>query len=303
MTGLRRLPLALLLLPAPALAQLPAPGCYARDYDAAHLAAHPGQGVAGLRLWFFAEDREGNTPAALVEARMAAQGQAARDGVGGAVLTQYAVCDPIGACYVECDGGAFTTEPQADGGLRITTSYFRVGESDSCAGPSDLAEAETAATSYHLAAVPVEQCQSLWRQHDLPEAGCYGVDYSDMAHGQGLLGLRLLLHPTDEGYAFTQAMGTLRVTLPDAGRARDAGLGGARLAVPIWCSGRDGFCRSGVDEGAFRAVPQGDAVSLVTQRFLIFGAGASSLDIALPGGGETRHLLRPLPDDACRGME
>lgn len=300
---MRRLVLALTLLPGPALAQLPPPGCYARDYDAAHLAAHPGQGVAGLRLWFFAEDRDGNTPAALVEARMAAQGQATRDGVADRVLTQYAVCDPTGACYVECDGGSFATEPLADGGLRITTAYFRVGEDDSCAGPSDLAEAEAPATTYLLAAAPDDQCRALWQPHELPAPGCYGIDYSDMVRGQGLLGLRLLMHPADQGFAFAQAMATLRVTLPDGGRARDAGLGGARIGAPVWCSGRDGLCRSGVDEGAFRVVPQDGAVALLTNRFLVFGAGASQLDIAQPGGVETRHLLRPLPDDACRGME
>lgn len=302
MMPLRRLAVILALLPAPALAELPAPGCYARDYDAAHLAAHPGQGVAALRLWFFTEDSEGHTPAALVEARMAPQGQAARDGVDGQVLTQYAVCDPDGTCFVECDGGAFTSAPQADGGLSITTSFFRVGENDSCGGTSDLAEGP-GGTTYRLSAAPDEACRTLWQQVPLPEPGCYGRDYSDMAHGQGLLGLRLLLHPADQGYAFPQAMGTLRVTLPDGGRARAAGLGGARVSAPVWCSARDGLCRSGVDEGAFRVAPQDDRLSLVTSRFLMFGADAASLDIAMPGGGETRHLLRRLPDDECRGME
>ena len=81
-------------------------------------------------------------------------------------------------------------------------------------------------------------------------------------------------------------------------------MGGARVAVPVWCSARDGLCRSGIDEGAIRAVPLGeDAVSMVTGRFLVYGAEASNLDIAMPGQDETRHLLHRMPDDACRGME
>ncbi|MCB1390882.1 MAG: hypothetical protein KDK12_17335 [Rhodobacteraceae bacterium] len=302
---MRRLaPLLVAVLPGAALADLPPAGCYARDYGADHLAQHPGQGVAGLRLWFFAEEEGGEVPAVLVEAHMADQGQAVRDGVAGQVLTQYAICDPQGSCYVECDGGVFTTQTLDDGGLRISTQYFRVGESDSCGGTSDLAEGEGAATGYRLAAAPAGDCESLWHLEPLPGPGCYGVDYADEAQGQGLRGMRLLLRSPDQGYAFPQAEGTLRVTLPDAGRAREAGMGGARVAVPVWCSARDGLCRSGIDEGAIRAVPLGeDAVSMVTGRFLVYGAEASNLDIAMPGQDETRHLLHRMPDDACRGME
>lgn len=301
---LRWLPLTAFLLPTPLLAELPPPGCYARDYEAAHLTAHPAQGVAGLRLWFFTEDDAGETPAALVEARMADQGQAARDGVGGAVLTQLAICDAQGACYVECDGGLFTTEMTAGGGLRLSTQRFRVGEGESCGGSSDLAEREGRATVYLLDPAPAETCERLWRPHPLPAPGCYGVTYSDMGHGQGLLGVRLYLRAPDSGFAFPQAEGTFRVTLPDGGRAREAGMGGARIAVPIWCSSRDGFCRAGIDEGGLRVVPMGeDALALETTRFLVYGPEAANLDIAVPGPRPTRHQLQRMRADACQGMQ
>ncbi|WP_323021093.1 hypothetical protein [Pararhodobacter sp.] len=301
---MRRLLPLLLFLPTPVMAELPPPGCYARSYDAAHLAAHPEQGVAGLRLWYFTQGDAGDTPAALVEARMAMQGQAARDGVAGRVLSQYAICDAQGACYVECDGGLFTTEVTGDGGLRLSTERFRVGEGDSCGGSSDLAERDGQTTLYQLVIAPAEACESLWRPHPLPAPGCYGVTYSDSGHGQGLLGMRLYLRAPDSGFTFPQAEGTFRVTLPDSGRARAAGMGGARIAVPIWCSARDGYCRSGIDEGALMVVPMGeDALALETSRFVLYGAEAANIDIALPGPAPTRHQLQRMPPDACRGME
>ncbi|WP_370208928.1 hypothetical protein [Pararhodobacter marinus] len=287
----------------PALAETLPQGCFAREYSAQHLAEHPGQGVAALRLWFFHESDDPASSAALVEARMADQGQGARDGVGGEVLTQYALCDADGACFVECDGGTFETQRLPDGDLHLTTRFFALGEGDACGGGSDLAERPGEETRYRLSAAAPEICQALWQRHPLPEPGCYGMDYSDMGHGQGLLGLRLLLHPADDGYAFPQAEGTFRVTLPEGGRAAAAGRGGARLSVPVWCSTRDGLCRSGVDEGALAIAPLGDGVALSTGRFLIFGAEAANLDIAAPGQAITRHQLRPLPPGECRGME
>jgi hypothetical protein len=73
--------------------------------------------------------------------------------------------------------------------------------------------------------------------------------------------------------------------------------------VPVWCSTRDGACRSGTDEGALAITPLGDGVALSTSRFLVFGPEAANLDIALPGEQATRHQLRPLPASSCRGME
>ena len=294
--------ISLALAGGAARAQLPAQGCFLRDYDAAHLRANPAQGVAGLRLWFYSETTDGSQPAVMVEARMAGQGQAVRDNVAGQVLTQTGICDGRDSCYVECDGGLFTAE-RVEGGLRLTTRFFAVGEQDSCGGTSDLAEGQDRQTVYQLAAAPDAACETLWRQQPLPGPGCYGIEYSDMERGQGLLSIRLRLGAPEPGYTFAQVQGTFAVALPDGGRARAAGMGGARVSVPVWCSTRDGLCRSGIDEGALAVVPLGQGMALSTGRFLVFGAEAESLDIAQPGGGETRHQLRLLPDDACRGME
>ena len=67
---------------------LPGPGaCFQQRYDAAHLAAHPQQGVAELRLWFFdTEPGVTSSRSVIAAARMASQGQGARDGVGGLTL-------------------------------------------------------------------------------------------------------------------------------------------------------------------------------------------------------------------------
>ena len=232
---------------------------------------------------------------------MAQQGQALRDGVAGMTLTQYALCDAEGSCAVECDGGVFTTRLRPDGGLDLETRNFTLGEGNTCGGTSNLSEGGV--TAYRLSPAPEVECASLSRVFPLPEAGCSGVDYADMTRGQGLLGMRLFLRPADEGHAFPQAEGTLGVRLPDAGTARAAGMGGARIAVPIWCTGRDGLCRAGVDEGALRIEPLADGVALTTGRFFVFGAEAASLDIAWPGQAETRHRLHPMPADQCRGME
>lgn len=286
-------------LALPAWAQVPAPGCYARTYDAAHLAAHPAQGVAALRLWVF-DDTPGS-PAVLVSARMADQGQGAADGVGGQVLTQYAYCDPAeGSCFVECDGGSFATRAAPDGGLTLTTSHFSLGEGEGCGGFSNLSEGGE--TVYRLLSAPVETCADLSQVHPLPPEGCWGVDYSDMVRGQGVLSLRLRMQPADGTHAFPVAQGTLAVKLPDGGRAAQVGMGGVRASLPVWCSARDGRCLSGIDDGTFLGTLEDNSLVLRTRRFAIWGQEGAVFDVA-SDGAEALHRLRGLPMSECRGME
>ena len=292
-----------LMLASAAFAQAPRQGCFVRSYDAAHMTAHPAQGVAALRLWFYSETTDGQSPAAIIEARMADQGQGACDAVGGQILTQDALCDASGACFVECDGGSFTTTDLPGGGLRIETSSFAMGDADSCGGSSNLAEPGGTPTAYALTPAPAAACLTLAQAHPLPGPGCYGIDYSDMGHGQGLLALRLLLRAPQPGFTYPVIEGSLAVRLPDAARARAAGLGGARLSLPVVCTSREGECRSAPGDGALAVVPMGQGLALSTARFVVYGPGSHSLDIALPGQDRTRHQLRLLPDDACRGME
>lgn len=157
------------LLAAPALAQVPPAGaCFARNYDAAHLAANPGQGVAGLRIAFHApRDGSGDAGTAVLSVRMANQGQALADGAGGLTLRQVAGCRADGAsaaCLVECDGGEIAVQVAADGGLRLTTSHFAVGATLGCGEGeviSNLAEGAAAPTVYRLAAAPASHCADL----------------------------------------------------------------------------------------------------------------------------------------------
>ena len=157
------------LLAAPALAQVPPAGaCFVRDYDAAHLAANPGQGVAGLRIAFHApRDASGDAGTAVLSVRMANQGQAVADGAGGLTLHQVAGCRPFGAsatCFVECDGGEMAVQAAADGGLRLTTSHFAIGASLGCGEGeviSNLSEGAGAPTVYRLSAAPAAACADL----------------------------------------------------------------------------------------------------------------------------------------------
>lgn len=292
-----------LMLATTAVAQAPQQGCFVRSYDAAHLQAHPEQGVAALRLWFYSETTDRPSPAAIIEARMADQGQGARDGVGGQTLTQDALCEASGDCFVECDGGHFEAQSLADGRVQIETSSFAIGDADSCGGSSDLAEQSGTPTTYVLNPAPTAACETLAQFHPLPGPGCYGIDYSDRGHGQGLLALRLLLRAPQPGFTYPVAEGSIAVRLPDAARARAAGLAGVRVSLPVVCSARDGACRSSPGDGSLAVVPMGQGLALSTARFLVYGPDSETFDIADPTRERTRHQLRLMPDDACRGME
>lgn len=293
----------IVLCAAPALADLPVNGCYAVDFDAAHLAAHPGQGVASLRLWFH-DEVPGQTAnrAVAVEAVMAAQGQAARDRVSGLTLTQYAYCDPSnGRCGVECDGGWFDVTT-GDTDIRISTANFVIGDPDVCGGESDLAEVSGTETPYVLAAASVDACEALWNQHPLPEPGCYGVDYPDEATGQGVLALRFLVDTPDPGLgapAYAVLSATLGATLPETGRAAAAHMAGAQVSRDVWCRTFDGACRGG---GWFLIASHGAGVQLTVPTLTFAGRGTRYFDLAVPGTAPVVHRLTPMRASQCRGL-
>jgi len=294
------------LIAGVARADLPVNGCYAADYDAAHLAAHPAQGVAALRLWFH-DEVPGQTAnrAVAVEAVMADQGQAARDHVGGLSLTQYAYCDAEDSqCGVECDGGSMAVSA-GDTGITVATSFFVIGNSDVCGGISDLAETTGQLTRYALAAAPVDACETLWRQHPLPAPGCYGVDYADDTAGQDIEALRLRMFAPDPDLgeaAFALMSGNIGVTLPETGRAAEVGMAGAQVARSVWCSTFDATCRGQLGEGWFLIEPDVAGVRLTIPQFPMAGRGARVFDLASPGGPPAVHLLHEMPDAACRGL-
>ncbi|MCU0906929.1 MAG: hypothetical protein MUF73_05645 [Rhodobacteraceae bacterium] len=149
----------LLLLAAPASAQGMPQGCWARDYDAAHLAANPDQVVRAMRL-SFGKDPE-NGPVAWLEVTLADQGHAGREGLGGVLLQQGLLCRADGGrptCVVECDGGSFEVVAQAGGQIDIRTRYLLLGIDDECGGPVDLAELPDTPVTYRLFRAPDSAC-------------------------------------------------------------------------------------------------------------------------------------------------
>jgi hypothetical protein len=147
-------------LPGLALAEGPAPACYARDYDTAHLASHPDQVVSAMRLRIEAPGANGE---ALAELRvvLADQGHARAEGMDGRTLTQALVCKDWGdgpACGVECDGGLFSVAEDAEG-LTLTTDRLLVGDSEECGGSFDLVEREGEPVSYRLLRADPSACE------------------------------------------------------------------------------------------------------------------------------------------------
>ena len=153
--------LALLLaLPGIAAADGPTPGCYARDYDPTHLAAHPEQVVSAMRLRIGVPGANGEAPAQL-RVVLADQGRARAEGFGGRTLTQALVCKDRSdgpACGVECDGGLFSVSEDTEG-LMLTTDRLLVGDSEDCGGSFDLVERQGEPVSYRLLRADPGACE------------------------------------------------------------------------------------------------------------------------------------------------
>jgi hypothetical protein len=150
----------ILALPGLAVAEGPAPGCYARDYDAAHLTAHPEQVVSAMRLRIGEPGANGEAPAEL-RVGLADQGRARAEGFGGRASTQALVCKDWGddpACGVECDGGVFAVAEDAEG-VTLTTDRLLVGDPGECGGLFDLVEREGEPVSYRLLRADPSACE------------------------------------------------------------------------------------------------------------------------------------------------
>ncbi|QYK40872.1 MAG: hypothetical protein KF887_15940 [Paracoccaceae bacterium] len=140
----------------------PDDGCYARDYDAAHLRSHPAQVVRTMHL------SVNHGPAvgfhAMLHVTLADQGHAGRDGLGGRAFEQGLFCDgDRGAvlCVTECPGdGALTITRDDAGMLEFTTDFLLVGPRSACPRATDLAEVPGVAVTYRLARVPDADCEA-----------------------------------------------------------------------------------------------------------------------------------------------
>lgn len=144
----------------------PETGCYARSYDAAHMAAHPDQVVEALRMRIFDQTHDGYTNRfATLYVDFANQGHVRRDGHGAQLLDQYLICytDSEGrpGCAVECDGGSFYAIRQDDKGMTIETRYLMVGDNEGCGGAIDMAEIVDTPVKYRLNRVQAAVCSDM----------------------------------------------------------------------------------------------------------------------------------------------
>lgn len=288
------------LAAGPLAAQVPdAWQCFARGYDAAHLAANPRQGVEALRLWFYDADlADPASRAVIVEARMAHQGQALAAGVGGLTLSSTLYCEGDG-CFVECDGGGFTVRPFGEG-IELTTTGAVIGTAESCGGAADLAEGGL--TRYRLAAVPEAACADLAHVHPLPEPGCYGVAYPRADDSGTLAALTLRLQaPELDGMrpAFPWLEGGMALDIAPA--AATAGVfAGARVILPVWCGADSGQCASGPGEVVLDYLAAEGGLVLSPRRIVLYDEDDAAVD--LTAGRPSRHALVALAPEACAGL-
>jgi hypothetical protein len=278
--------------------------CFVRDYDAAHLALNPQQGVAGLSMWFFDQVAgDSGTRAVALALRLADQGPARAAGLGGRQLRQILSCTSdgpdAGNCYVECDGGWFSVAGRDDGGIEIATDFVAIGEADACGGAVfDMAE-RGQRTVYRLAAGPAAACADLATPRPLPAPGCYGAQ----APGGAVSGVRLLIDPPmDEAaaQAFPWAGGRMEMAI-----AQSPGAGALSGTAPVlWlgCSAFDGLCRHSDGTGSLTLAAAGGGLRLGSSGLTVYSA-ADDAEIDLTGALAALPVLAPQPMSACAGLE
>lgn len=164
----RALLLALALCAAPAFGEsLPEGACYLERLSPAELAAVPGRGVAALSLEFLplrAAQRAAGEPYRHVRlrVRMAAQGQARRDGAMSMRLSATASCGADGPrCWNGGNAQSFTLERLPGGEIALSTRHFPLADFGDTMIESDLAEAPGRETRYRLRPVPLADCGRL----------------------------------------------------------------------------------------------------------------------------------------------
>jgi hypothetical protein len=165
-------------LAASTAAAAPPEGCFARAYDAAHLAAHPDQVVASMTLSFdydpsadFATVPPGGFGASLTVI-LANQGHVTGerapdegypDGFGGAHMDNVLLCEEHGGiirCGVACDSGGFEVTRYDGRELAIRTDYLMVGMGQDCGGFTDLAEHQGQPVTFLLTRAPAALCNA-----------------------------------------------------------------------------------------------------------------------------------------------
>ena len=124
--------------------------CFARRYDAAHLARNPAQRVASIFL--VPTGHSDSNYAAILHLGFRLKGSPA-------LYDGFAYCNSKGAgaeCLMEGDAGSLTLSPR-QGGLRLTVGDFLVVEGEAGFSP-DLAK-DGDDRVFHLSAAPVGACR------------------------------------------------------------------------------------------------------------------------------------------------
>jgi hypothetical protein len=114
--------LSIVMLAAPPALAVDYAGCYARDYDAAHLKAHALQEITRMRLSLEAADGDKYL------GQIAAGFREAPDLMSSAVTCQWRG-EKI-ACDIESNGGTFTVATAKSGILITNTSTMRFGNEE-----------------------------------------------------------------------------------------------------------------------------------------------------------------------------
>jgi len=122
----------LALTPFAATAQRIPEGCFTRVYSDAHLAGQPAQVVAAMWVNFWHDDKSDDAPSFRIDALMADQGHARRDGLGGRIMGESGYCTSPDYCAVFCDGGNFAVTRDTGDMIEITTDHLRLVAGGQC---------------------------------------------------------------------------------------------------------------------------------------------------------------------------
>lgn len=156
------LALMLAAVPAAAGAQLPEGACFVAQAEGGQM---PSPGVESLTIEFrplTGADRAGKGywRHLRISARMSAQGQAARDGVAGLLLSATADCrTETLTCFSDDDASQLSIEVIDADTLLVRTSGFVVAEYGDGAGLSDLAEVRGRETRYRMTRSDASACR------------------------------------------------------------------------------------------------------------------------------------------------
>ncbi len=145
----------LLVAVGPASAQSFPAGCFVRDYSPEHLAAHPEQGIAGVRMLF-----DPTNYSISITAVTSDTGQAAQDGATQQLLFAEGACDQSGRCQLSCSGDTIWLHRDEGPTILVRTEGAQLDAvmCDTTAPSSNLAEVIGEITTYRLNRIPIEDC-------------------------------------------------------------------------------------------------------------------------------------------------